>query len=295
MLRERLRPALETGALAASARLPSTRQLGREMGADPRVVAAAYRTLAGEGLITMRPRSGAYVARPNLESDDLAVRHAAWLTDVLAEGVMRGLPPPRLAETIHRATNTRVRTVVIASTVDQTKGIAHELRTHYDIDAEEVLAEDLREAPSVPRLVQRARLLVTTDAHGGWVRRLAEGLDKQWVVASVRPDLLSTEWLAAMRRPVFVIAADTRFLRLVRDFLGHAPGAHNVTLLAAVNRDAIARIPPDAATYVTQAARQQLGRLRLPGRLIPPTRIFAPECVAAIVRVMLGAASGQTA
>jgi hypothetical protein len=97
-----------------------------------------------------------------------------------------------------------------------------------------------------------------------------------------------------MRSAVFVIAADTRFLRLVRDFLGHAPGAHNVTLLAAVNRDAIARIPPGAATYITQAARQQLGRLNLPGRVIPPTRIFAPDCVAAIVRVMLGAGLNRT-
>jgi DNA-binding transcriptional regulator YhcF (GntR family) len=290
-----VRRALETGVLTASERLPSTRELAREIGADPRVVAAAYRTLAAEGLIAVRPRSGAYVAHRSPERDDPAVRHAAWITGVLAEGVMRGLAPARLAQTIHRVTDTRVRTVVIASTIDQTKGIAYELRTHYDIDAEEVLAEDLRQAASLPRPVQRARLLVTTEAHGGWVRRLAERLEKEWVVASVRPDLLSTEWLAAMRSPVFVIAADTRFLRLVRDFLSGAPGARNITLLAAANREAIAHIPADAATYVTQAARQQLGRLRLPGRLIPPTRIFAPDCIAAIVRIMLVASLGKTA
>ena len=65
-LRGRIERALMTGALAHGDRLPSTREMGAELDADPRVVLAAYRDLAGEGLVELRPRSGVYVARHTL-------------------------------------------------------------------------------------------------------------------------------------------------------------------------------------------------------------------------------------
>lgn len=60
-IRQRLLHALQIGAVGPGDRLPTTRALARELRADPRVVADAYRVLAEERLVELRPRSGVFV------------------------------------------------------------------------------------------------------------------------------------------------------------------------------------------------------------------------------------------
>src|SRR5688572_30346161 len=74
-LRQRVVGGLHLGTLKAGDRLPSLRQLAAETGADPRVVLAAYRQLAREGLVGLRTRSGAYVdaGAPGV-SDEISVK-----------------------------------------------------------------------------------------------------------------------------------------------------------------------------------------------------------------------------
>jgi DNA-binding transcriptional regulator YhcF (GntR family) len=61
-LRQRLFTGLHLGVLREGERLPAVRDLARELGVNARVVLAAYEQLQREGLVELRPRSGAYVA-----------------------------------------------------------------------------------------------------------------------------------------------------------------------------------------------------------------------------------------
>ena len=72
VLRGRILRGLHSRSLASGDRLPSARELGAEFDIDHRVVLAAYRELASEGLIELRQRGGIYVAR----RDDTLVRIA---------------------------------------------------------------------------------------------------------------------------------------------------------------------------------------------------------------------------
>ncbi|HZF68915.1 MAG TPA: GntR family transcriptional regulator [Gemmatirosa sp.] len=76
-IRQRLLRALQIGTVGPGDRLPTTRALSRELHADARVVADAYRVLAEERLVELRPRSGVYV-----HAD--AARHAGATARALA-------------------------------------------------------------------------------------------------------------------------------------------------------------------------------------------------------------------
>src|SRR4028118_1845899 len=61
-LRRRVVGALSSGSLRRGERLPSAREVAAEIDADPRLVLAAYRILAKEGVVEIRRRSGIYVS-----------------------------------------------------------------------------------------------------------------------------------------------------------------------------------------------------------------------------------------
>ncbi|MDQ6886817.1 MAG: GntR family transcriptional regulator [Gemmatimonadota bacterium] len=285
-MRDRIRGSLHMGTINPGDRLPSTRELAAELRADPRVIAAAYRELEREGLVLLRPRSGVYLSHSDSAAAGTERGVAEWIGDVISEGVARGIAASRLSDLLLQATSEPIAVAAIATTIDQTAGIVHELRHDYGLNARGVLAETLSPRSEPPRLIERARLLLTTVAHGTWVSRWAERLGKGCIVASVRPDLPQAEWLLAMRRPVYVVAVDPRFLRVVRNFLKDQEGADNVRLLTADDREAIRAITPDATTYITHAARDRLGRTQLPGRVLPNARLFAADCVRALAGFM---------
>jgi DNA-binding FadR family transcriptional regulator len=59
-----IRADIETGKYPPGARLPSQRQLEQRHGAARNTVGAALRLLQAEGLVDIRPNSGAYVRDP---------------------------------------------------------------------------------------------------------------------------------------------------------------------------------------------------------------------------------------
>jgi hypothetical protein len=133
---------------------------------------------------------------------------------------------------------------------------------------------------------RRANLLVATELTAQGARRLAERLGKRHVVIDVRPDLLSPEWRMLLTRAAYVVIADPRFGALVHELLDGVDGATNVKLLVA-GRDSLSVIPPEAPTYVTEAARDRLGQSGLPGRVLPPARTLSADSTLAIVRAMV--------
>jgi DNA-binding FadR family transcriptional regulator len=79
----RLRQDIDAGVYPVGAKLPSYRQLGAELGAAPNTVGEAVRSLAREGLVTVRPQSGVVVsdpsARPAAPDDQLREMRAELL------------------------------------------------------------------------------------------------------------------------------------------------------------------------------------------------------------------------
>lgn len=285
-LRRRIVGALRGGALERGDRLPSVRELGAEFDADPRLVLAAYRALAREGVVEIRPRSGIYVAlgAASLRAGAPATAEG-WVADVLADGLARNVPAPALGEWLTRClTARRWRALVVATTSDQVDGMCRELRGDYGLEARGLLAEELaaRGAPAV----RRADLVVTTDAHAARARALAATRDLPCVVVAVRPDLVDAEWSLLLRGPVYVVLSDARFVPIVRDYFRAVPGSEHVHPVV-LGRDDLSIVPDEAPVYVTRSARARLGNAAVPGRLVPPARIFSPDSAREILRIVV--------
>ncbi|HET7457741.1 MAG TPA: GntR family transcriptional regulator [Gemmatimonadaceae bacterium] len=303
-LRRQLLTELRNGARAPGDRLPSTRVVGRQVRADPRVVLAAYRELAEEGLVEMRERSGIFVAGDRSDGDGTGASAVgapaeSWLADVLAQAVARALPAPELASWLERAASSSPPLVaaVVAATDDQCQGIARELAEYYGVEAV-ALPAGVPPADAwsgngatgrLPAALRRASFIVTTAACASPVRRLATRLGKPFVSIDVRDDLVGDEWRMLLRRPVHVVVTDARFVTTLRHFFAGTPGADNLhaVVLGRDPREAVAAIPDDATVYVTHAARARLGDTALPGRVLPPARVFSPDCAREIMGIVV--------
>lgn len=287
-LRKRIENSLRTRALSPGDRLPSTREIGSELGADPRVVLAAYQTLADDGLVVLRPRSGVFVAPGTALPGEERLPPPDLLEDVLVSGIVRGFSLLSFTDNLRIAAFGRtLRAAVISRNLDQVQGLCRELRVDYGLQSTGILADQLQPASAVPAAIQRAHLLVATSASGPAITKLAAQLDKPVIVANVRPAFVGEEWQAIIRSGrVYVVAADPSFLAVVRDHLRTTVDLANIKMLVA-GRDDLGVIPLHAPTYVTEAARQKLGKMRVPGRLIPPIRLLAEDSVRAIIKFIV--------
>lgn len=285
-LRDRLEHGLERHVLRAGDRLPGTREIATEMTVDPRVVAAAYRQLAAEGLVEIRPRSGVYVAH-NVARDGDLPPSSRLLAETLGIGIDNGFSIASFSEFIDDAARGgQIRAVVIAGTTDQAQGMCRELRADYGLDCSAILAESLDRRAPLPEAISRAAIVLTTDSYLEAVRALTARLEKPLVVVSMKPGVFGEAWKHLDRNDLVVIAADPRFLALVREFLKGFIGDRKVTLLLA-GQDDLSGIARTTPTYVTEAARQMLGKTRVPGWVIVPPRMISPACSREILDVVV--------
>ena len=286
-LRKRIANSLKTGALSPGDRLPSTREVGDEFDTDPRVALAAYQILADEGLVVLRPRSGVFVA-PSASGASERSPTVEILTDVLVAGVVRGFSLLRFTDDLRLAAfGRRLRATVIADTSDQAYGLAQELTRNFGFDTTALVPEQVATRGVIRSALQRTHLLLTTRAMSSEVSKLGARLKKPVIVAEVRPPFVENEWREMLRGGrAYIIAADPRFLEVMQDYLKKVFDLQRIRLLLA-GRDDLSVIPPNAPTYVTEAARQKLGATRIPGRLIPPPRLLAENVVRAIVEFIV--------
>jgi hypothetical protein len=89
-----------------------------------------------------------------------------------------------------------------------------------------------------------------------------------------------------LRKPVYVVASDDRFIALLRGYFAHTPGAANLRFLIA-GRDDLSIIPDGAPTYVTRSARDNLGETPIKGRILPSARLFSSESTRQIIRFIV--------
>ncbi len=257
--------------------------MGGEFDVDPRVALAAYQTLAEEGLVVLKPRSGVFVAPATVLSEERPPS-SDFLADTLVAAVVRGFSLARFTDDLRiAALGRRLRATVIASTSDQAQGLSRELKVDYGFETTTLLVEDLKEKTSIRSAIQRAHLIITTKLSEKEVSEVIEPLGKQAMVVNIRPAFVEKEWKELFRSGrAYIVAADPRFLDVARMYLAKAMDMQNVRMLI-VDRDDLTAIPPQAPTYVTEAARQKLGKFHIPGRLIPPPRLLAENSVRTLV------------
>ncbi|GJG87811.1 hypothetical protein tb265_29920 [Gemmatimonadetes bacterium T265] len=269
-IRQRVLSRLHLGLLQPGAPLPSARELAAELGVTRRAVLAAYHALAREGLVDLRPRSGAYVASPTSPGTagaDALSRRARRVVQFLVQELMDGTPAPLVPDRLHQALDTlRLRAVAVECNDDQIAELAAELQTDYGLETTGVDVTALVvDAPSgAPREVRRADLLVTTPFHAGAVKAAAERLGKPWLAVATRTDMPAEIARLLPTCPVYVVVTDPRFAAKLGRLFAAAPSADNLRPLV-VGRDAVDGIPPGAPTYVTAPARAWLAHARAPG------------------------------
>jgi DNA-binding FadR family transcriptional regulator len=88
----RLRSDIEAGTYRPGDKLPSYRQLAADLGAASNTVGEAVRQLAREGLVTIRPQSGAVVNDPADRPADEAAQLRSARADLLGvQGELRAV------------------------------------------------------------------------------------------------------------------------------------------------------------------------------------------------------------
>lgn len=275
-LRRRILRGVHAGTLRPGDRLPSARSLAHEFGADHRLVVAAYKEVAAEGIVELRPRGGVYVAAHSVHERGIPPLPERWFAELLEGGLAREIPGPELSEWLRRCTETlRLRAVVIAATADQAHGLCRELTDDFGFEADAFVADEVRGKPH-PLALRRADMIITTGAHASWVTELAAEVRKPLTVIEVRPDLAAGEWALLLRRPVYAVVATAAFGEILLRFFADVPGVENLRVLV-LGRDDLMAIPADAPTYVTQGARRELGKTALPGRVLPAARTIAAQ------------------
>ncbi len=290
-LRQRIVAGLHLGHLRSGSRLPSVREVKRETGVDHRVVAAAYRELAREGLVEIRPRSGMYVADQGRLNEELFAETGRWLTDVLTAGWVRRWSVPELPGLVHRCTRRRtLRCAVVESNEDQTTGLVTELANDFGLDTFGVrppkvnamrAAVETLEAELAP-----ADLVVTTSFHATLVERAVAAVKRPVIVAHLNASLVEAVEAALRGGGATFVVADPRFgERLHAMFDGYGD---RLRVVLAGDRAAVDRLGSDAKVFLTRAARQRIGErpLRLAFPHSPSiSRESAHELCAWIVRL----------
>jgi len=291
-LRDRIVTGLHVGRFRGSEQLPSTRALAAEFGVNERVILGALRVLADEGFVELRPRSGAYVARPHPAGNDALPHLGAWIVGLLVQARARGIAPRQFAEYVRRCLETHhVRAACIECNEDQLHLLCSELSADHGFIAESAHLDDLN-AASPPQAVRKADVLITTTFHADRVRVIANRLGKPWIAVSLRPEIMRTVGQHLREGIVYYVAVDPRYERKLRRMLAPVGPTSNLRVMI-VGRDALDAIPADAPTFVMTSARERLqkqfGARGGPGRPIHPARQFSDDAARELLTFLVKA------
>jgi DNA-binding transcriptional regulator YhcF (GntR family) len=294
-LRDQIVGGLHVGRLRSGDRLPSLREVARELGLDIRAVARAYRMLEAEGLVEVRTRSGVYVARQERAGGEAQAEMARWMASVLTEAWKRRIPVPELSARVRRSTITAlpIRCAFFEATEDALAAFATELRDDFGLETTPVPVERLpllsgSEALLPERLpidVQQADLLATTIFHVATVRPVAEALGKPLVVLTAHPEMVAQIRRAVSAGSLTIVCVDPHFGERMRATYGEEL-ADRIHVVLADDAAAVAALDPAEPVLLTRAARRRLGDLDFP-RLVPHSPTLSPESARELSEIII--------
>lgn len=274
IIRQRVVSEMHLGLIARGSRLPSVRELSREVRANPRVVLAAYQRLEEEGLVEMRERSGIFLAPGRA---DFRPEAADLIVAVLTEAIRKGISPQSFSDVLRRgiAPMSR-RAAVLECNGDQLFSVSEELRTDFGFQVHTIDLEAPDGEESRDIQLQRVDVFITTSLHAAEVRKLSDRYGIPSIVVTMCTELFAGVRQRLEHEQVYFVVTDPRFGRKLERIFAETKGAANLRVL--VNgRDDLAGIPAGAATYVTRITRKTLGSIPLLDRLIPEAHVFSAE------------------
>ena len=282
-LRQRIVAGLHLGSLRPGDRLPSLREVGAELNSDPRAVMTAYRQLAAEGIVRLRPRSGVFVAPLAQRDEERLPEVAAWVVDILQRGLSRGIPPSELRRQARTCLDTvRVRVACLECNDDQIYSLCQQAEEDYGLQALAVDTAALGRGRPLPPGVAEADLVLTTRFHALEAERLGRRLRRPVVVASLDPAFIhAVSGMLATGR-VWWICTDRRFAAKLPSMF---PGAPVKPLV--LGQECPDGIPAEDVVYATRRARDRLAPAWRGGRVVTVPRVFSAETARALLAFLV--------
>lgn len=283
-LRGGIAAALDLGYLRPGDRLPGTREAASVSGVDHRVISAAYRRLAMEGLVEVRPRRGPVVAAPEPAGTEELGETPEWLAGVLEGAAQLQVRLPALADLVRRWTAAQpVRCLCVDATEDGRVALVQEMAAQWGMECEAASPDERGLQRGLAAAIRAADVVVTTHFNAGAVRPLARSARRPVVVAATRPDLVEAVEEALRRGPLTAVVADLAYA----ERLHVLPHGERLRPVLATDTAAVEALAPDEAVLMTLAAQQKVKRpLRL---LAAPGHFVAPLDARALARVLIRA------
>jgi DNA-binding transcriptional regulator YhcF (GntR family) len=295
-LRQRIVAGLHLGTLKAGDRLPSLRRAAADVHADPRVVRAAYRRLADEGLVRLRPRSGVFVQSAPPFRDSRLPEVASLVVDVFLRGLSLGIAPTELRRQARACLDTApTRVACLECNDDQIHSLCRQVEEDYGFEAAAIDAAGLERGDLPPAGGRSADVVVTTAFHAALGRRLGRRLRRPVIVATLDPRFVTSVQRLLEQGQVFWICTDPRFAaKIPRMF----PGAAVAPVVLGTDR--LEAIPDGATVYATRRASERLPSLWRRHRAVTIPRVFSAETARALLEFQVArnlrairAAAGQ--
>ncbi|HLM66410.1 MAG TPA: GntR family transcriptional regulator [Longimicrobium sp.] len=285
---------LHVGRLKRGDLLPSIRGVAREIGADHRAVAAAYRVLEGEGLVEIRRGSGVYLAS-DASAGIVQSEMDRWVSGVLLEGWNRRVARADLAALMERCAGSSMRCACVESNEDHMVAIAAELENDFSLRVQPVLVSPTADAAAIPaQALAAADLVVTTVFHGTAVRAAASGAGKPCIVLSLNPDFAAEVNRQMAGHDVTAVIVDPRYAARARAYLEVTPhrGRVQLVLVDELQGPGDERLQGEGV-MVTRAARRRLG---MPDyHLVPtPPPYVSPAAARALFELIVELSGGSS-
>lgn len=289
---ERLRGQITSGlhlqTLHEGDRLPSIRELARQWRVDPRTVRAGYRSLERDGLVTLKARSGVYVAAPDRGARAAVPWQEEWVIDVLRRARERGIPPVDFGQhVLQRTQAVQLRTACLECNYDQMSWLVHETARDYGLDSFGVDLADTATA-AVQRELRKADLIVGTTFHAAQLRALAASIRKPLVLVRLQPGFVRDIVACLARGPLYFVVSDSRFAEKLPRIYARAPGCKMLRPIVA-EENTHPDVPLGAEVLVTHAAQDKLGAAAIQSTIRRSGRIFCNDSVTAILRAIVSA------
>jgi DNA-binding transcriptional regulator YhcF (GntR family) len=291
LLRRRIIADLHLGRLKPGARLPSLREVARELNVSIRTAARAYAELQREGLVTVRGRSGIYLVLPHAVEIELE-EPFDWYAEMLRDAWARRLSVAAVNGVLQELVANPLRVACVESTVDHMEAFCAELETDFALKSTSVqlTPEGARVGEDVMTLYDAmagADFVVTTAFHATEVRVAADMLRKPVVIASVNDTLVNAVERELQNGPVTIFAEDNGFVERLRTYLVERfQNGSNMKVEAISNLLDNPELSNGTTALYTRAARRRLNEEQY--HLLPPPIPFLSSTTARkIVQCML--------
>ncbi|HEX6560033.1 MAG TPA: GntR family transcriptional regulator [Longimicrobiales bacterium] len=293
LLRRRIVADLHLGKLKAGGRLPSLRDVASELGVSIRAAARAYNELEGEGLVTVRGRSGVYLVLPQAVEIDLE-EPLDWYAEMLRDAWSRRLTIADVNCLLEQLVANPMRCACIESTHDHMIAFCAELEADFALKTVSVTltaggAIVDGAAVTLYDALSNVDFAVTTAFHASEVHLAADLLKKPVVIVSVNDMLVETLEAQLENGPITIVADDGAFVERFRTHL--IERFRESGEMRVVSLDELASDPTSAdgsTVLYTRAARQHLNEQEY-HLLPPPIPFLSANAARKVVQCMLAA------